>query len=190
MSCFADKSSARKHFLASRLAISSEALDISSRILCNKILTLKKFLDADVVLLYFPTKNEPNLLSIAEAALKAGKKVAFPISITKNCTLDFREISSLTELNAGAYGIPEPPCNAKIPNLTEKSLCVVPALAFDKNGFRIGYGKGYYDRFLSKFKGVSVGAALSSHICDSLPTETTDIPVNIIITETGVTRIK
>ena len=176
--------------MASRLAISDESLDISSRILCNKILALKEFLDADAVLLYSPTKNEPNLLPIAEAALKAGKKVAFPISITKSCTLDFREISSLTELTSGTYGIPEPPFNATKPTLTKKSLCIVPALAFDKKGFRIGYGKGYYDRFLSQFEGISAGAVFSSHTCDSLPTEPTDIPVNIIITETGVTRIK
>ena len=190
MTSFSDKSSARKHFLANRLALTNEALEKSSNILCEKILDLAEFSRADVVLLYYPTKNEPSLLSVAKAALKENKRVAFPISITKTCTLEFREISSLEELASGAYGIPEPPFDANIPNLTEKSLCIVPALAFDKNGFRIGYGKGYYDRFLSHFNGISVGAVFDSHICDSLPTESTDLPVNIIITETGVTRIK
>ena len=190
MTDFSDKTSARKHFLASRLALPSQAIDKASDILCEKILELEEFSQADTVLLYFPVKNELNLLPIAKAALKENKKVAFPISITKNCTLEFREISSLEELISGAYGIPEPPESAQIAAFSEKSFCIVPALAFDKKGFRIGYGKGYYDRFLSSFKGISVGAVLSSHICDSLPIESTDLPVNIIITETGVTRIK
>ena len=187
---FSDKKSARKYFLEKRLSLSEDYRAQSSRILCEKITDLEEFLAADLILIYAPSRNEPNLTPLVETATKAGKKIAFPISVTEDCTLLFREISSISELRAGAYCIPEPPLSAPIPNITEKSLCIVPGLAFDKKGFRIGYGKGYYDRFLAHFSGISLGAVFNSLVCEKLPTDSTDIPVNIIITETGVTRIK
>ena len=190
MSYFSDKKIARKYFLEKRLSLSEESRSQSSRRLCEKIASLNEFQQADLILVYSPSRNEPDLTPLVEIAVQADKKVAFPISVTDECTLLFKEVSSTDELEIGTYGIPEPPITAPTPRITEKSLCIVPALAFDSEGFRIGYGKGYYDRFLSKFKGISVGAVFDDLICEKLPTDTTDIPVNIIITETGVTRIK
>ena len=190
MNCLSDKKSARKYFLEKRLSLSEESRNRSSRLLCEKISSLDEFKKADVILIYYPSRNEPDLTPLAEVAASNNKKIAFPISVTDDCTLSFREVSSISDLKAGAYGIPEPPVTGPIPNITEKSLCIVPGLAFDKEGFRIGYGKGYYDRFLSQFKGISAGAVFNSLVCEKLPTDTNDIPVNIIITETGVTRIK
>ena len=68
--------------------------------------------------------------------------------------------------------------------------CVVPALALDENGFRLGYGKGYYDRFLRDFAGTSVCALLNGFSCKVLPHDENDIPVNITIFETGVKKAK
>ena len=165
----------------------TERAEVSRR-LCEGILSLEQFASADVVLVYYPTKNEPDLLHVANVALSLGKRVAFPISNTADLTLTFGEITSTNQLQAGAYGIPEPEANP--PKLSPNSLCIVPALAADKQGFRLGYGKGYYDRFLADFDGVSVCALPSSHLCEKLPTEATDIPVDIIITQTGVIYTK
>ena len=118
------------------------------------------------------------------------KRVAFPISQTDTCTLDFRFVNSIDELQTGAYGIFEPRENAAKATFTERTLCVVPALAVDKEGFRLGYGKGYYDRFLCDFKGLSACALLNGFSCESLPHDENDIPVNIIIFETGVVKAK
>jgi len=151
---------------------------------------LDEFISADTVLIFSPTRNEPDLIPVAIEAWSRGKLVAFPISQTGDCTLDFRIVSSMNELQAGAYGIYEPRNTATKATFTERTLCIVPALAVDKNGFRLGYGKGYYDRFLSSFKGVSVCALLSDFSCELLPHDEKDVPVDITIFETGVVKAK
>lgn len=161
-----------------------------SELLCNGIEALKEYKDADVILLYFPTRSEPDISALADIARRDGKKIAFPISVTKDCTLDFRFISSPDELEIGAYGIREPRADAERATLSERTLCIVPALAVDADGYRLGYGKGYYDRFLSTFEGNAVVAIHSSLVCERLPRNDTDIPIKTIITETGAIRLK
>lgn len=161
-----------------------------SELLCNGIEALKEYKDADVILLYFPTRSEPDISPLADIARRDGKKIAFPISVTKDCTLDFRFISSPDELEIGAYGIREPRADAERATLSERTLCIVPALAVDADGYRLGYGKGYYDRFLSTFEGSAVVAIHSSLVCERLPRNDTDIPIKTIITETGAIRLK
>ena len=161
-----------------------------SELLCNGIEALKEYKDADVILLYFPTRSEPDISPLADIARRDGKKIAFPISVTKDCTLDFRFISSPDELEIGAYGIREPRADAERATLSDRTLCIVPALAVDTDGYRLGYGKGYYDRFLSTFEGNAVVAIHSSLVCERLPRNDTDIPIKTIITETGAIRLK
>ena len=161
-----------------------------SELLCNGIEALKEYKDADVILLYFPTRSEPDISALADIARRDGKKIAFPISVTKDCTLDFRFISSPDELEIGAYGIREPRADAERATLSDRTLCIVPALAVDADGYRLGYGKGYYDRFLSTFEGNAVVAIHSSLVCERLPRNDTDIPIKTIITETGAIRLK
>lgn len=161
-----------------------------SELLCNGIEALKEYKDADVILLYFPTRSEPDISPLADIARRDGKKIAFPISVTKDCTLDFRFISSTDELEIGAYGIREPRADSERATLSERTLCIVPALAVDTDGYRLGYGKGYYDRFLSTFEGSAVVAIHSSLVCERLPRNDTDIPIKTIITETGAIRLK
>lgn len=184
------KSLARKRLIKNRLALTAEQLSTSSAALCRELIGLREFIDADTVLLFYPTKNEPDLLDVAREALVLGKDVAFPISIKDTCALEFRCIEELSNLSAGAYGICEPSLDARAPAITERTLCVLPALAFDKKGFRLGYGKGYYDRFLSDFRGITAGAAMNGYLCEALPADTHDIPADIVITETGVIRTK
>ncbi len=158
--------------------------------LCQSIASLSVFEKCDTVLLFSPIKNEPDLLSIAKLAFKVGKRVAFPISLSETCTLDFRFIQALDELTAGTYGINEPTESAPKASFTKNTICIVPALAFDKKGYRLGYGKGYYDRFLKDFEGTSIGATLEKFVCDKLPTNDTDVAIDIIITERGVIHLK
>lgn len=184
----ADKRKARLELSKIRADIYDKA-KYSER-LCNGITTLQEYKDADIILLYFPTKSEPDLSALARRAWNDGKQVAFPISKTEECKLDFRTVSSLDELREGAYGIREPREDAKLATLGKSALCIVPALAIDTEGYRLGYGKGYYDRFLSSFEGVAVVAIHSSLICKRLPRNDTDIPIDTIITETGAIRLK
>ena len=156
--------------------------------LCRGIAALDDYKSADVLLLYFPTRSEPDLTALAHLAWRDGKQVAFPISRTESLTLDFRIVKNLDELSAGAYGIREPDESAPRANVTERTLCILPALAVDVDGYRLGYGKGYYDRFLAQFAGKSALAIHSSLVCGRLPRLTTDIPTQTIITVTGAIR--
>jgi len=184
------KKELRGELLKKRSSLSSSQLYKLSLALCDVICESVEYKNADTVLLYCATRGEPDLSSVAENALKSQKKVAYPISRTDTCTLDFKEIFSLNDLFEGAYGIFEPSDSAQTAILTEQTLCIVPALSVDQNGFRLGYGKGYYDRFLSTFIGTSACAVWSELLSKELPTDDTDIPIDIIITETGVVHLK
>ncbi len=187
---FTDKRSAREFFSSERGSISHSLREEYEKALCYGIETLDEYKIADTLLLYFPTKSEPDLRPLARRALLDGKKIAFPISNTDNCTLSFKEINELDELSVGAYGIHEPPARSTPACLTDRTLCVIPALAVDAQGYRLGYGKGYYDRFLADFKGVTVCAVFSALVCKDMPRLDTDVPVKIIVTERGAIRNK
>jgi 5-formyltetrahydrofolate cyclo-ligase len=153
---------------------------------CELFSNTEAFDKADVILLYYPIKNEISPLPLIEKAQKTGKKIAFPICNIKNDTLYFRTINSINELTPSHFGIPEPLLSNEEPILTEHTVVIVPALAFSKDGHRLGYGKGYYDKFLRDFRGISVGFSYSSLVLDSLPTDKHDIPLKIIATESEV----
>ena len=86
----------------------------------------------------------------------------------------------------GAYGIPEPSDKMEVVTDFSECICIVPGLVFDLSGHRLGYGKGYYDRFLKDFTGYSVGLVYSEFILDKLPCEPTDRAVDLMITERGI----
>lgn len=153
----------------------------------------------DVVLIYLSMKNEVSTVQIIETALADGKIVACPISNTQNNSLTFHVIKSLDNLTPGSYGILEPSPDAPdyLTEITREgakknplTLCVVPCLSYDSEGFRIGYGKGYYDRFLSVFEGTKIGLCYTSCKEKKLPRGKYDIKLNVMITEKGVETYK
>lgn len=182
---FAEKKELRRQILEERRALPPEekrALDAS---LCVALTSLPEWENCRLLLCYSPVRGEIDLLPIARQALLCGKQVAFPISHTDRYALSFHPVESLDELTAGAYGIPEPPASREAITDFSGALCLVPALAFDRDGYRLGYGKGYYDRFLSEFCGISLGLVYTRFLRDRLPRAETDRAVNRILTEKG-----
>lgn len=180
-----DKQAARSILLKLRNEISeTERAELNKR-LFEKTAELRIFKEAETLLCYYPVRGEPDILPLAQYTLELGKKVAFPISHVSDKRLSFHVISNLSELTRGTYNIPEPSEAAAEITDFSGSLCIVPALAFDKEGHRLGYGAGYYDRFLSSFNGVSIGLAYSQFYVDKIPFDKHDASVNIIITENG-----
>ena len=174
----------RAHFSALRKQLSAEEAERNSLLICKEILDLLlKLKEVKVVLMFYPITSEPDVLPLFEKLRSIGIRVAFPISHVEDTRLEFKEVSDISELTEGAYGIKEPPSTADTVTDFSRCVCIVPALAFDRHGMRIGYGKGYYDRFLKSFDGASVGVAFSQFVVDSLPYEDTDFPIDIIITE-------
>ncbi len=148
------------------------------------------FRHASALLLYAPTRDEVNLLPLVRLARERGIPVAFPRCDTVSTTMQFYLLEPSARLTAGAYGIPEPPADAPLCVPDAHALCLLPALGFDLSGGRIGYGKGYYDRYLANFAGVRMGACYSALMLKRLPVEPHDLPVSMVATERGLHQCK
>ena len=130
----------------------------------------------------------PGLLADAERALADGKKVAFPRCIPDTHDMEYHFITSLDQLEKGTYGLLEPTPDLPVYDResVEPTACIVPALVYDKRGFRLGYGKGYYDRYLGSYTGSKVGMIYSEFIIDTVPRGRFDLSVDFIVTERGL----
>ena len=175
----------RSRFRAIRRSLPAEERSALDGALCRGILRLPQFQDALVILGFFPVRDEPDLRPLYEEALALGKTVAFPICHKENHTMRFRAVRDLSELTVGSYGIPEPSEDCEDVSHSNSALCVVPALSATRDGTRLGYGGGYYDRFLASFCGYTVCPLYSMLLTDSLPVDGFDVAVDQIITELG-----
>lgn len=157
--------------------------------ICQSALALVSFRYADVVLLYAPMEQEINVLPIAEAALKKGKKIAFPRCDAASRTMQYHLVESLTDLTVSTYGIREPDAALPIYDQsvhTDSAVCFIPGLVYDRHGYRLGYGKGFYDRYLSSFHGCRIGVIYSDCIIPEVPRGRFDIRADILLTEKNV----
>ena len=186
------KDEIRKEFSARRDALPEADRIEKSEKICSIAKELVSFRHAEVILLYSPIKSEIDVLPIAEYALSKGKAIAFPRCNTEDRTMKFHFVTSLDQLKEGAYGIKEPTEDAPVYDPLEDkrvAVCYVPGLTFDVYGYRLGYGKGYYDKFLADFDGVTLCAAYADLVERALPSEAHDIPVRYLCTERGIESI-
>ncbi len=182
----ARKRELRRHYRAIRRSLSLEERSAAEAIICEQLCSLPCFGEAKTILAYYPIGDEPNLLPVLEEAFLLGKQVAFPVCDPATSTMVFRIVPSLSALRVGAHGIPEPCDDCPVLSDFSGALCIVPALAFDLCGYRIGYGKGYYDRFLEKVAVKTIGATYHALMTEALPHEPTDRAVSILMTERGI----
>ena len=168
--------------------------NLSEKWRCNADYSIAKrlfesavFEQCKTVLCYVSRPDEIDTRLIIEGALSLGKTVAVPRTISTEHRMEFIKIGGLHELKQGNFGIFEPLENVeKIQQGDNHTLCIIPALCTDKNGHRLGYGGGYYDRFLSNFPGESVVLVYSFLSETELPIETHDIPAGWIVTEAEI----
>lgn len=145
---------------------------------------------SNVVFIYVSMENEINTISMISKLLNMGKRVAVPKVIPDKKEMVALEIKSLSELNeSGAFGILEPDMTKE--DIGHKvDLIIVPGLAFDKRGYRIGYGGGFYDKFLEKYNDITtVCLCYNFQIIDNIPYEDFDEKVDVIITEDEMIKI-
>lgn len=155
------------------------------RQIADRLLSLEQYNAADVILTYISVGNEVGTDGIIKQAFKDGKTVAVPVCQGEK--MSFYVIEGSTELHKTDFGILEPdPENCTKQKSFENALCIVPALLFDRQGYRIGYGGGYYDKFLKNTGVKTVGLCYNSFIADFLPVSAHDIPVEIIITQNEI----
>ncbi len=166
-----------------RAGISPEQHRAWDRAIVERIVASEEFRAAETILVYAPMEGEINLLPLVRVAWRVGKRVAFPRCDKATTTMQFYTLAEGEQLVEGAYGIPEPPESAPLCVPDAHTLCILPALTFDPTGARLGYGKGYYDRFLEGFEGVSVGAVYEIMRVREVPTEPHDRTVSLVFTE-------
>ena len=184
------KNELREQYREKRAALPPEEKLRRDAELTRKFLSSASFRYYDTFLLYAARDGEADVRGIAEAALAAGKKVAYPRCAAEEHEMTFHYVSSLDDLTPGTYGIKEPPEDAPVFDpKSSGAVCLVPGFVFDRRGYRIGYGKGYYDRYLSAFCGVSTGVVYSDFIVPSLPCGKYDLHTDMLLSEKGVRTV-
>lgn len=182
------KKLARDTFKCERNSLSSLEREAYSTEVCEIITGMPEFLNAKLVLTYHPYGSEMDVKNIARKALLLGKRIALPC-MTGN-DMSFLCVASMDDLPEMTYDIPEG-FRESCENITDfsDSICIVPALALDSRGMRMGYGKGCYDRFLKGYSGISICAVFPSLYLSEVPTDDYDVPVDIgVIPTVGIRR--
>lgn len=156
-----------------------------SRAICKNFLSTMSFRHSDTILLYHSINQEVDTTELIKTLLDTDKRVALPVC-RDNGEMVFRYITSENDLTKGFFSAPEPNESCEEFISSKHAVCVIPAIAFDKKGFRLGYGKGYYDRFLTDPSIVKVGFAYDELFVDSLPRGRFDIACDLVITPKGV----
>ncbi len=185
-----EKNEVRRRMRQRRAAIPPEEKKQTDAAIVENIRASVFFQNASMLLLYAPMEGEVNLLPLARLFRRAGKPIAFPRCDKETNTMSFYVLSEDARLTPGAYDIPEPPADAPLCIPDEHALCLLPGLAFDPHGNRLGYGKGYYDRYLAAFPGVTVGVIPTAMMLREVPTDAHDIPARYIATERGIWRAR
>ncbi|KZZ86318.1 5-formyltetrahydrofolate cyclo-ligase [Bacillus sp. SJS] len=158
-----------------------------SQLIEQQLLQSPLWKKAKTIGLTISQNREANTRSIIEKGWKEGKRMAVPKCFPLEKEMEFRVITSFNQLETVYYGLQEP-----IPSMTDPvekcdvDVMVVPGLCFDSRGYRIGYGGGYYDRYLQNFTSDTVSLAFSCQVLPLVPSEIFDVPVKWIITEKEV----
>jgi len=174
-----NKKELRKELISRRKNMDKSYRVNSDEMIYNNLVKCPEIAAAKVILAYISTEIEVDTIRFVKEMLSFGKTVAAPLCEGKN--MRFIKINSFDDLREGRFGIPEPKGNEEVTDFSE-AVCITPALSFNENGFRLGYGGGFYDRFSEKFDGISVGICYDSFIGE-IPLEEFDRPVDILITE-------
>lgn len=174
------KKDIRKKIFSERKKCTDSQIEAWSRLITEKVTALTAFEKADRILAYADYNREVMTGYLIEEAWKRGKEVAVPKVSGKDMV--FYKLTDFSQLEPGYYGIPEPVSGETVD--WEEGLMIMPGVAFDRENHRVGYGGGFYDRFLEKHPGLCrLAVAFDFQILSQVPTEPTDIFPHIIVTE-------
>ena len=183
-----EKQRLREEHLAAREVLSEQERAVLDNRITQKLLATSEYAEATTVLTYVSVSSEVSTRMFIECALRDGKTVAVPRCLPGHC-LEFVAIVSLEQLVAAPFNLLEPA--KELPAVTEdqknNSICIVPALLVDTKGYRLGYGAGFYDRFLSTYPGKKICLAYQQSLSrTTLPHTAFDVAVDVVITESEV----
>lgn len=184
-----DKSEIRRRFLQQRRAMAPGDAAARSAAIRDRTLALPEVREARDLLVYVSSKdNEVDTKSLISALLYRRRTVLVPVSESGG-VMAWSRLEDLNELVPGRFGLFEPlEQYRRMTPPPDGAVALVPGIAFTRDGYRIGYGGGYYDRFLADFRGRSFGLAYDHQLVEAFPIEAYDVPLSAVVTESAVYR--
>lgn len=178
----------RQRLLDQRRLLEESSGRKRSHVVQDAVLASTPFVAAEAIALYASVHNEVRTDRLFAAALSAGKKVFFPR--LENGRIVFVQVHSAGDLQTGSFGVLEP-SGGEIASPEDLDMVLVPGVGFDRQGHRIGYGLGYYDRALAACRNaIFLGLAYEFQVVENLPEEEHDIRLDFLVTEQGVVEFK
>lgn len=187
----AEKERLRRRILLLREQQIPREVETKSLKITETLTRLPEYRKARVIASYVDKGNEVQTRPLIRKALASRKNVLVPIVNKERRNLDFSEIKNLDELVPGAFDIPEPkPDYRRLTDMETIEVVLVPGIAWDFDGYRVGWGKGYFDTVLKLLpdKSAAVGLAFDLQVVDRVPRAQFDLPVDMVVTETKVAR--
>lgn len=178
------KNPLRKVWKARLLELPLEERSTKSQQVLERLEGLPSFQKSTRIMAYFPLFHEVDTTALLQKLLENNKELYIPR--VAGDSLEAKQIHDLKELQDGPYGAKEPaePATTLLPK--EIQVVLIPGLAFDRQGYRLGSGKGYYDRFLKTTSALRIGLAFNEQILPELPHEDHDVPMHLIITDSSL----
>ncbi|MHB8909514.1 MAG: 5-formyltetrahydrofolate cyclo-ligase [Syntrophales bacterium] len=182
------KAEIRQAVLRARNAMTREEIEAGSRVIVQRLSDLEEIRRASTLMVYLAFGSEVLTDDLIRWGWEAGKRIVVPLCHPESRELTACRIEGFDELTSGHYGIREPNAGLIRPvPRGEIGAVVVPAVAFDRRGYRVGYGGGYYDRFLPEARQAArIGAAFARQIVRGVPTDPHDVTVDRIVTEAEI----
>ena len=194
---FQNKTQQRQYFKNLKNTISPEDKNCLDKKIIDNLLTIKEFENAKIVMAYLANNIEVNIDEVLLNLIKSNKKVALPkCTDASKSTMNFYFVNDFSNLIVGKYNIREPrdennlfKCNGDF--IKKHIVMLLPGIAFDLKGYRLGYGKGYYDRYLHSLniEILKIGLCYSMTLADEIIKDDNDVPVDVIVTDDGVIDI-
>ena len=182
-----EKQRIRKEIALIKQSLSEQQVAELSQTITEHLLRTNEFQSALCVAIYLAIKGEVQTTGIIEAALKQNKRIVLPV--INDGKMEFRLFTGAESLSIGAFGIAEPRDSALI-QPSQIDLFIVPGIAFDRTGNRMGRGKGYYDKYLAEICKPIIGLCFGFQLFDSIPAESHDVKMRMIVSENGECRME
>lgn len=180
-----------------RAELGSDARSAADEGIANRLFALEEFQQAGIVLTYLAMGAEVETRQIIRRAWDLGKTVALPRCVKGTRLMEWFCVDNLDGLEKSSFGVEEPPRNPQrmlnpLGEVGKSAVALVPALAFDLSGYRLGYGGGFYDTFLAGFTGASVGLCREEQLVDDLSVwgvlDAHDLPTNVVVSQARTLR--
>jgi 5-formyltetrahydrofolate cyclo-ligase len=185
------KNELRAKYRAIRKALTPQEKREKDELIFRQIIQSRYYQQAETLICFVSTAIEIDTHRLIHHAWRQGKRVAVPKCLDDRGRMRFYYIRSLEDLEKARFSLWEPdPSRCEALRTYENSICIVPGFSFDPYGFRLGYGKGYYDRFLSKYSEIKIGICYNNCVAPALPHGRYDVPVNYLFTEKYVKKIQ